>query len=71
MIMKNRFAERFSECLKNNNITQTQFAKTVGVSISLINKFCLGTREPNLDLLLLICETLNETADYLLGITEI
>lgn len=71
LLMKNKFAERFKECLKTNNISQTQFAKRIGVSISLINKFCLGTREPNLDLLLTICNEIGESADYLLGIKEL
>ena len=67
----NKFSERLKEALKSNNISQSELARKINMSQSIVNNYCRGLREPSLDVLIKICEVLGETADYLLGITEI
>ena len=66
----NKFAERFNEILKQRNISQREFAKQIKMSSSIINNYCTGVREPSLDSLMLVCKALEESSDYLLGITD-
>lgn len=66
----NKFAERLNESLRVNNISQKKLAENINMSQSVINNYCTGKREPTLDVLILICKALNETADYLLGLEE-
>ncbi len=66
----NKFSERFSQTLKENEISQNAFAKKIGMSQGIINNYCTGKREPSLDSLIAICNELGESADYLLGITD-
>ena len=64
------FAERLRNSLKASNISQTDLAKRVKMSKSIINNYCSGKREPSLDVLVLICKELDETSDYLLGLSD-
>jgi transcriptional regulator with XRE-family HTH domain len=66
----NKFAERLKEILKYNHISQNEFAKKIGMSQSIVNNYCTGRREPSLDALMLICKTLDESADYMLGLED-
>ena len=69
MIM-NKLSERLVEVLKANGISQNALAKKIGMSQGVVNNYCTGKREPSLDVLVLICKELNESADYLLGIID-
>lgn len=66
----NRFKERLNEALKYNNMSQNALSKKIGMSQSIVNNYCTGKREPSLDVLLLICKALGESADYLLGLED-
>ena len=66
----NKFSERFRQALEENGISQNAFAKKIGMSQGIINNYCTGKREPSLDVLLLICRELGESADYLLGVKD-
>jgi len=66
----NKFSERLKQSLKDNGISQLMLAKKIGMSQSVVNNYCTGKREPTLDVLILICKVLNETADYMLGISD-
>ena len=44
-------------------------SKNGGVQ-SVVNNYCTGKREPTLSVLVEICKTLNESADYLLGLDD-
>ncbi len=63
----NKFAERLKEVLKVRELTQYKFAKLVGTSHQTVSRWCGGEREPNFDMLLLICKQLEEDPNYLLG----
>lgn len=66
----NKFSSKLKQCLKENNITQVDLAKMIGMSQSVVNNYCTGKREPTLDTLVIICKALNESADYLLGLED-
>ncbi|MBQ8726114.1 MAG: helix-turn-helix transcriptional regulator [Clostridia bacterium] len=66
----NKFSERFRQALEENGISQNAFAKKIGMSQGIINNYCTGKREPSLDVLVLICRELGESADYLLGVKD-
>ena len=64
----NKFKERLNKVLQENQMSQNALAKKIGMSQSVVNNYCTGVREPSLDALILICNALQESADYLLGI---
>ncbi len=66
----NKFEDRLNEVLKYNNMSQSTLAKKIGMSQSIVNNYCTGKREPSLDVLILICKALGESADYLLGLED-
>ena len=66
----NKFAIRLKKELEINKISQIELANRIGLSKSIISQYCSGKKEPTLDTLILICNTLNESADYLLGIVD-
>ena len=66
----NKFSIRLKKELEINKISQTELANKLGVSKSIISQYCSGKKEPTLDTLILICNTLNESSDYLLGIID-
>lgn len=66
----NKFSERLKQILKDSNMTQIALAKKIGMSQGIVNNYCTGKREPTLDVLVLICKTLNESADYILGLVD-
>ena len=66
----NKFASRLKKELEINKISQVELANTIGVSKSIISQYCSGKKEPTLDTLMLICNALNESADYLIGLID-
>jgi transcriptional regulator with XRE-family HTH domain len=52
------------------DITQAELNKASGIDTSQIANFEAGNRKPSLDNLKKLCEGLDVSADYLLGITE-
>ena len=66
----NKFAERLTESLKRNHISQTELAKRINMSPHNVSNYCSGKREPTLDSLILVCKVLDESADYLIGLKE-
>ncbi|MBQ7579091.1 MAG: helix-turn-helix transcriptional regulator [Clostridia bacterium] len=64
----NKFSSRLKDTLKDKNLSQLALAKKIGMSQGVVNNYCTGKREPTLDVLIKICKTLNESADYLLGL---
>ncbi|MBQ3571256.1 MAG: helix-turn-helix transcriptional regulator [Clostridia bacterium] len=64
----NKFSERLKQVLQENNMSQSELAKRIKMSQGVVNNYCTGKREPTLDVLILICKELKESADFLLGI---
>lgn len=57
--MKTNFHENLKILLKERKLSQTVFAYMLGVSQPTISTWCNGTREPSIQDICKICETLN------------
>ncbi len=68
--MKNSFSEILTEFLIEYNLTQTAFAKAIGVKQSQVSEWLKGKAKPGYDTLKSIATAFNVSADYLLGIKE-
>ena len=66
----NLFAERLREVLRQNEISQAELARRIKMSQGVVNNYCTGKREPTIDGIILICTALNESADYMIGLTD-
>ncbi len=66
----NLFAVRLRQCLIERKLSQSAFARILGISQDSINSYCTGRREPDFDILISIAKTLNVTTDYLLGLSD-
>jgi transcriptional regulator with XRE-family HTH domain len=68
--MKTIFSERLKAARVLRNVTQMELNKASGIDTSQIANFELGNRKPSFDNLKKLCDALNISADYLLGISE-
>ena len=63
-------ASRLKEVRKDLGMSQKEVAEAIGVTSSAYANYEQGTREPALKVLVKICEVLDTSADYLLGIED-
>ena len=68
--MKNKFAERLKEARIHYKIGQAELAEKCNVKQSCVSKWERGATLPDAEMIVTICEVLNESADYLLGIKD-
>jgi len=61
------FQKNLCQLLKENNLSQSELARRIGVSSHTINKYCLGINEPKFETLRLICHILKCTYEEILG----
>ncbi len=61
------FGDRLKQCIKERNISQTQFAEELGITRARMNHYTTGRSEPDYALLVRIADTLGVSTDYLLG----
>ncbi len=61
---------KLSICRQNKNMTQEELAKKLGVTPQAISMYERNVRMPDISLLSSLCEILDVSADYLLGINE-
>lgn len=59
--------DKILELIENNNLTQREFAKTMGVYPSTVSQWISQEREPRISTIVKICENYNVSADWLLG----
>lgn len=64
------FAKRIKELREENNISQKEFAKTIGVAQSTYALYETDKREPSFDVLIKIAQYFNVTTDFLLGLVD-
>lgn len=67
--MKN-FNENLKNLLKNNNLSQYEFAKILNNSQQSISRYINGITEPDLFNLIKIAKYFNVSTDYLLGLSD-
>lgn len=68
--MVGNFAERLKEVRLDNGLTQKRAAEICGVTSCLYSKWEQGTRQPYIDKIVLLCNALDVSSDYLLGISR-
>ncbi len=68
--MKNKFAVRLNELIKDNNVSKRELAKKIGVSATSISDWSNGKIQPTAENIFLISEYFQVSADYLLGLID-
>ncbi len=69
-INMNKFSERLNLLRTENNLTRSQLAEKLSVSVRLISYWENGKRECCFDMLIKLSKIFNCTVDYLLGNSE-
>lgn len=68
--MEMEFRQILKEFLTENNISQSAFAKKIGVKPSQVSEWLRGKAKPGYDTLKQMATAFNVSADYFLGISE-
>ena len=68
--MLNKFAQRLKELRAENNISQIKLAEMCNVQQSCVSKWERGVTLPDAEMIVVVCQALHVSADYLLGIAE-
>jgi transcriptional regulator with XRE-family HTH domain len=64
------FQERVCEAIKNSGMTQKQIAEKLHIREGNITNWKKGLNLPSIEVFYQLCLLLDESADYLLGITD-
>ena len=64
------FAKKLKDISESKGLSQSEVSKALGLSRNAFTNYETGIREPSLDTLKLICQILEVSADYLLGLTD-
>ncbi len=65
-----KFTQRFNELLKESGKSQVEIAKAVNVSKQCVSDYKTGKSVPSIETLFAICQFLEVSADYLLGLSD-
>ena len=65
-----KFQERFVEIVKISGKKQTEIADAINVSKQCVSDYKTGKSVPSIETLYLLCEFLDVSADYLLGLSD-
>ena len=68
--MGNKFAERLSEFLREEKISQRQFAANIGVTAACVSYWRNGKEQPTAENLYSIAKVYNLSVDFLLGVRD-
>ena len=63
--------QRLKQEIKNSNKTIKEIANLLGVSPEMITQYCTTKKLPRLDTFAKLCEILDISADYILGLKEL
>ena len=63
--------ERLKQEIKNSNKTIKEIANLLGVSPEMITQYCTTKKLPRLDTFAKLCQILDVSADYILGLKEL
>ena len=61
---------RVREEIKRSGMTTVELARRVGVSSEMITQYCTTKKLPRLDTFARLCQVLDVSADYILGIDK-
>jgi transcriptional regulator with XRE-family HTH domain len=65
------FGQRLKKVLAERNMMQKELAEKIGVNEMAISRYVHGSRMVSVSILIDICKTLDVSADYLLGLSEV
>jgi transcriptional regulator with XRE-family HTH domain len=68
--IRENFAQRLSELLKKQGMSQKELAERVGITEASMSRYMNTNRIPKSEILANIATALNTTSDYLLGVEE-
>ncbi len=68
--MENNFKDILKDFLIDKGLTQTEFAKIVGIKQSQVSEWLKGKAKPGYDLLKQISQSFNISADFFLGLSD-
>lgn len=68
--MRNLFASRLTELLKENNLSKRSFAQKIGVSAMSVSDWSNGKVQPTAESIYVVALFFNVSADYLLGLED-
>lgn len=66
----NKFAERLKDLREEKNLTQYELSKKIGISTACINRWEKNLRVPNIDSIIILCQFLGCSSDYLIGLED-
>ncbi len=69
--MSNFFSERLQHLLALRDWDQKDLADKTGITAATISRYITNKASPNGEYIKIIAETLNVSADYLLGLTDV
>lgn len=69
-MFNSKFPERLKDIRNKMGMAQKQFSKYVGLSYGTIQNYEYGLTKPSCENLCILCNALNVSADYLLGLVE-
>lgn len=64
------FGDKLKAMRKAKKLTQTQLAKKLDMSVSVISAYEQNSKYPSITVLIQLCEILDVSSDYLLGISD-
>ena len=62
------FAELLRSVLEEKDVSQAELARRIGVVQQVVNHYCTDKIKPSIDMLRTICQMLDVSSDYLLGL---
>ena len=68
--MKNLFAERLSNLLKEHNLSKRALADKLGISATSISDWTNGKIQPTAEIIYIVAKYFCVSADYLLGLED-
>lgn len=69
-ICRQKFAKRLKRLRLENNLTQMDIAKLLGVGVTTISNYETGRNEPSMEKLIILAKYFNVSVDYLIGNTD-
>jgi len=70
MDLKKIFGERLAEEMKYSKLSYTQLAQKLNLTKSMVSMYKHGKALPSLEVFKQICDILDVSADYMLGLTD-
>ncbi|HDT9276029.1 TPA: helix-turn-helix domain-containing protein [Listeria monocytogenes] len=64
------FGDKLKSLRKSKKMTQAELASKIGVSKWSVTSYEQGRTSPSVEVLIKICETLDTSSDYMLGISD-